>query len=115
MYINQIDDLLYNIINNFNIFLTKEKIFDKIMSDNNFVKYQNDILSYIKKYIDSLNNKDIKSIIKKENYIEIFINLVKRYCAFYIYLGIAYYYKGNRDLYITNIIESSKYQKDSVI
>lgn len=41
------------------------------------------------------------------------MNIIKRYCAFYIYLGIAYYYQGGRDLYITNIIESSRYQKDS--
>ena len=32
---------------------------------------------------------------------------------FYIYLGIAYNYTGNRDLFITNIIETGKNQKDA--
>ena len=43
------------------------------------------------------------------------MNIIKRYCAFYIYLGIGYYYEGGRDLYITNIIESSKYIKEATI
>ena len=34
---------------------------------------------------------------------------------FYTYLGIAYYYKNSRDLFIINIIETSKNQKDSSI
>ena len=32
---------------------------------------------------------------------------------FYTYLGIGYNYKNTRDLFITNIIETSKNQKDS--
>lgn len=114
MYINQIDDLFDGIIDNFNTFLIKEKTFDKLLSDTNFVKYQNDILGYIKKYIETISKKDILEIIKNESYMETIINIIKRYCAFYIYLGIGYYYNGGRDLYITNIIESSKYQKDAI-
>ena len=40
--------------------------------------------------------------------IQYIIDIIKRYCAFYIYLGIAYYYKGDRELFITNVIETSK-------
>jgi hypothetical protein len=115
MYVNQIDDLFDGILNKFNDFLTNEKAFQKLNSDTNFVKFQNDILNFIKKFTDSLSKKDIIDIIKNESYYDIIINIIKRYCAFYIYLGIAYYYEGGRDLYITNIIETSRYQKDATI
>lgn len=113
MYVNQIDDLFDGILNKFNNFLIKEKLFEKVSLDTNFVKFQNDIIGSIKKFTESILKKDIIDIIKNESYYEITINIIKRYCAFYIYLGIAYYYQGGRDLYITNIIESSRYQKDA--
>jgi len=114
MYVNQVDDLFDGILDKFNIFLTKEKVFEKMKLDTNFVKYQNDILNFIKKFIDTISKKDIVDIIKNESYYDVIINIIKRYCAFYIYLGISYYYTGGRDLYITNIIETSRYQKDSI-
>ena len=115
MYINQIDELFDSILNKLNEYLNKEGVFKKLNLDTNFVKYQNDILNYIKKFIDTtLFKKNIMEIIKKESYYESFINIIKRYCAFYIYLGIGYYYTGGRDLFITNIIETSRYQKDAV-
>jgi hypothetical protein len=114
MYINQIDELFDSILNKLNDYLQKEETFKKLKLDTNFVKYQNDILNYIKKFIDLIPKKDIINIIKNESYYEIVINIIKRYCAFYIYLGIGYYYEGSRDLYITNIIETSRYQKDAI-
>ena len=113
MYVNMVDDLFDGIINKFNIFLINEKAFQKLNSDTNFVKFQNDILSYIKKFIDTIPKKDIIEIIKNDSYYESILNIIKRYCAFYIYLGIGYYYEGGRDLFVTNIIEASRYQKDS--
>ena len=113
MYINQIDDLFDSILNKFNDFLLKEKAFQKLNLDTNFVKFQNDILNYIKNFINSIPKKDITDVIKNESYYESILNIIKRYCAFYIYLGIAYYYNGGRELYITNIIEAGKYQKDA--
>ena len=113
MYINMIDELFDGLLDKFNNFLIKEKAFQKLVSDVNFVKYQNDIILLIKTFIDSIEKKDIITIIKNESYYESILNIIKRYCAFYIYLGIAYYYEGSRDLYVTNIIEASKYQKDS--
>jgi len=115
MYVNQIDDLFGTMLDNFNILLVKEGFFKKILSDMNFIKYQNDILKIIQKFKNSLSHKEILSITKNEKYVDLIINIITRYCAFYIYLGIAYYYKGNHSLFITNLIESSKYQKDSTI
>ena len=113
MYINDIDNLFDTILNNFYVYLTENNVFKILLQDTNFVKYQNEILNYIKRFIDNIPQKNILAIIKKSYYIDFIINSIKRYCTFYIYLGIAYYYEDNRDLYITNIIELSKYQKDS--
>lgn len=113
MYVNQIDDIFDSVLNNFYDYLVKEKAFEKLKSDTNFVKFQNDILSYIKKFVETIPKKSIVDVIKKDSYYDSILNIIKRYCAFYIYLGIGYYYEGGRDLYITNIIETSRYQKDS--
>ena len=114
MYINQIDDLFDNILNKLFEYLTDKKIFQKYNLDTNFVKFQNDIMNILKDFISNyISKKEILELVKNEAYYEFILGTIKRYCAFYIYLGIAYYYDGGRDLYITNIIESSKYQKDS--
>jgi hypothetical protein len=124
MYINKFDNFFNQILDNFNNYLLKKKVFEEI-KDNNFVKYMDDILKHIQVFIESIPKTQILDIIKnktsetssKEKDNESFINniydIIKRYCAFYIYLGIAYYYKGNRDLFITNIIEISRFQKDA--
>ena len=56
MYINQIDNLFDGIINNFNIFSEKKKVFDKFSKDQNYVKYQNDIVNLIKDFTLNINN-----------------------------------------------------------
>jgi hypothetical protein len=115
MFINQIDNLLDDIINKLNLYLQKIKIFDKIIKDTNFVKFHNEIMTVIKNFFNTINKNDISKIIKNEDNLEYILNIIKRYTAYYIYLGIAYYYKGDRDLFITNILESSKSQKTSII
>lgn len=115
MYVNQIDELFDGILNKFYEYLKKNNAFKKLISDTNFVKFQHDILFYIKNFLDTISKKDILNIIKKDSFYDTVINIIKRYCAFYIYLGIAYHYTGSRDLFITNIIEAGKYQKDANI
>ncbi len=113
MYINQIDNLFDGIINNFYIFLKKKKVFERFSEDQNFVKYMNEIIDTIKLFINELNIKEIEDLINSKSHSKYIIEIIKRYCAFYIYLGIAYHYKGDRDLFITNIVETSKNIKDS--
>ena len=113
MYINQIDNLFDGVINNFNIFLEKKKVFEKISKDSNYVKFQNTIIDLIKEFTLNINNKEIDSIIHKKSHKDLILNIIKRYCAFYIYLGISYNYKDGRDLFVTNLIEIGKNQKDS--
>jgi hypothetical protein len=111
----QLDNFFDGIINNFNIFLEKKNVFKELNQDINFVKYQNTILNYIKDFTDNINENEYKVLTNNKKHISILQDIVKRYCAYFIYLGIAYYYSEGRDLYITNIIETSKNQKDSII
>ncbi len=113
MLINQIDELFDITLNKFHDFLYKKDIFKKYNRDANFVVFQEDILLSISDFIKTIPENDILKIIKKKNYLNHIYNIIKRYCGFYIYLGIGYYYDEGRDLFITNIIESSKNQKDT--
>ena len=115
MFINKIDNFLNKILNNFNEYLLKLKFLTKISQDVNFVKYQNDILKIIKEFMNNINDKELNNIITNKKHINIIKNYIMRYCAYYIYFGISYHYKGDKDLYITNIIESSKNQNVSQI
>jgi hypothetical protein len=113
MFISEIDNYIDGIINNFYIFIEKKKFIFELRKDENFVKYQNKIINIIKDFISNINNKELKSIVTNENHINYIYDIIKRYCAFYIYLSIAFHYKAGRDLFITNIIETSKNQKES--
>ena len=114
MYINKLDDLFDEIINNFYNFLNDKKAFSNLSKDINFVSTQNYIIQLIKEFIDkNVSTKNILDIIKSNNNLNTVLEVIKRYLAFYVYLSIAYIYEGGRDLYTTNIIESSKNQKDS--
>ena len=70
MYINKIDDLFDKTLDNFYKFLLNEKFFEKIKKDTNFVRFQNDILQILKKFISTIDEKEIIKIIK---YIELIL------------------------------------------
>lgn len=112
MFITNIDNYLDKIIDKFYEHNIKKEIFKNFSKDENFVKYQNEIISNVKSFIDNLNKKELNDIISSKDNVEYILNIIKRYCMFYTYLGIGYYYKNSRDLFITNIIETSKNQKD---
>lgn len=114
MYINIIDDFFDNILNDFNKYLYKNQIFKKIITDPNFVKYQKLIIDTIFTFIKTISIDEIQNITKNENNKNYIVNTIKRYCAFYIYLGIGYYYTKNKELFITNIIETSKTQDSGI-
>jgi len=110
MYINQIDELFNNILDKFYNFLLNEKKLNEIYKETNFVRYQIDIVNIITKFINTISKIEIEQISKDKKIIDYILNIIKRYCAFYAYLTIGYYYIGNRDLFITNILECSKNQ-----
>uniref|UniRef100_A0A6C0J5M2 Uncharacterized protein n=1 Tax=viral metagenome TaxID=1070528 RepID=A0A6C0J5M2_9ZZZZ len=110
MYLNSIDNFFDGVLDNFHNFINKKKFIEQISKDDNFVKYHNNILDIIKEFIDIINKETIKEIKSKE---QIIFNICKRYCAYYIYFSISYNYKESRDLFITNLLESTKNQKSS--
>lgn len=110
MYINKIDEIFDKYLDKFYFYIMKKKFFEKSLRDINFVKNLNDIIKIIYDFIATIEKKEILNIIKKEVNYDFIINTIKRYCAFYIYLGIAYNYKDDRDLFITNLLESGKSQ-----
>jgi hypothetical protein len=89
MLINQIDELFDITLNKFYDFLYKKDIFKKYNRDANFVVFQEDILLSISDFIKTIHEHDILKIIIKKNYLNHIYNIIKRYCGFYIYLGIS--------------------------
>ena len=115
MYINKIDELIDQTLDNFNLFFKKNSLLENLKKEYNFVKYQNQINELIKNYIDKLDKSKIESIVPNKDNVEQIIDILKRYIAYYIYMTIAYFYQSKRELYVTNIIECSKNQKNSNI
>jgi hypothetical protein len=113
MYINSLDEVFDSVINKFNIFLKKNNFFKEISRNDNFVRYHKNILVIIKKFISSLDIKNIMKLANTKNNLNTIIDILKRYCGFYIYLGICYNYKGSRNLFITNLVETAKNNLDT--
>lgn len=113
MLITKIDEYLNEYLDKLNIFLNKKKIINVIKKEENFVSYQNEIINTIKEYIESQNEKELKSILNNKSHCNIFYDVLKRYTAYYIYLMIGYYYKHGKENYITNLIDTSKEQHNS--
>jgi len=116
MYINEIDNILNVILNDFyNTYLhqknNKEFIFFKnLIQENNFVKYQKKINEIISSYSLKINNYNFNKITKNNSNISTIKNLLKKYIFYYIFLLISFFYKGQKETFINNIIEFSRNQ-----
>jgi len=105
------DNFIDSTLNKFFIFINTS--LKKITKDPNFIVYQEDIIKLINDFIKTISSIEIIKIIKKKEYLPFIYNILKKYCGFCIYLAIGYYYRDGKDLYITNIIESSKKNFDN--
>lgn len=113
MYVNKIDDLISNIIDDFFVNVITEKkdnILKEIYSEQNFVKYQNDINDIMIKYVKTINIKEIKDIVKNDDNVNMIFNIIKRYITIYLFIVIGLRYKGSYSTYINNIVEFTKNQ-----
>jgi len=111
MYLNKIDDLIEKILNDFNAtILTKNKAFEKIIKEPNFVKYQKEINDIMSDYNDKLDISEIKKLVKTGDAINAIRETIKRYLAICLFLTIGYNYTSKDDTYINNIVEFSKNQ-----
>ena len=67
---NSVDTLISNTLDKFNEYLMKKKLINKFISDTNFVKFQQEILSEIKIFVDSVPEQELKLICKTQNPID---------------------------------------------
>lgn len=110
MHIDKIDDLLDKIIDDFYGILINNKKIHKIFGDINFVRYQKDINELFESYTNTIDVKEIRSIIKNNDNIDIVVQLIKRYVAYYTFLMFAFFYKHDKETFINNVVEFSKNQ-----
>lgn len=110
MYINKIDELLDNIIDDFSKKIVNNKEFSKIISESNFVKYQLEINEILQNYVKNINTSNLKDIVNNDNNILKIYSIIKRYLAYYFFLTIGYNLPKKNEVFINNIIEFSKNQ-----
>jgi hypothetical protein len=111
MYINKIDDLLDKVIDDFyNNVATKEKGFEKVLNETNFVKFQKEINDFMANYIKTINMAQIRELVHNEDNVTMITKIIKRYIAYYLFLTVGIFYKGKDDTFINNIIEFTKNQ-----
>lgn len=111
MHISKIDEIIDKILDDFysNI-ITKNVMINKILSDNNFIKYQLNINDIFKQYFNSLNLSELKDDITNIDVLNTIIELFKKYCMIYLFLTIGFVFKDTDSVYINNVIEFSKNQ-----
>jgi hypothetical protein len=111
MYINKIDELIDNIIDDFyNSVFVKKTDFTKILSEVNFVKYQLEVNKILINYTDTINKKEINDIVQNTDNVVTIIEIIKRYISYYTFLMVGAFFKGKRETYVNNVIEFSKNQ-----
>lgn len=108
----EIDEIVDNMLDNFYENIKKKNIYNQILKDANFVRFQSNILTFIE---DFFKNNKIKLSKNLEKNSDLIINVIKSIIFYYFFLGLVYYYKNGRDAFITNIIEISKNQAKSKI
>lgn len=110
MFINKIDTIIDSVLDDFGVYLQKNKLFKSIKTEYNFVKYQKEINDILINYISHFPVKNIENIIKREESSKIIINYLKKYITIYLFLLIGHSYSAKQESYINNIIEFSKNQ-----
>lgn len=111
MYVNKIDDLIDNIIEDFysNVIIENKNL-EKIKNETNFIKLQKDINQIILQYTDSIPSGTLNEITKTNDGQKTLIDIIKKYITIYVFLTIGFFYKGKSDVFTNNIIEFSKNQ-----
>lgn len=112
MYINKIDKLIDSVIDKFYTTGINNNLFKKIITDPNFVKYQKQINEILIDFFNLFDDYEIRQIVSNEENVQMVINIVYRYVAYYEFLMIGYFYQGKIETYINNIVEFSNNQSN---
>ena len=111
MYINKIEELIDMLLDDFyNVIIINNKEFLKIINEINFIKYQIEINKILIDYEKSIDKKDIEEIVTRKENIKTIIEIIKKYLGYYVFLTIAFFYKGKIETFINNTIEFFKNQ-----
>src|SRR5437868_1124835 len=110
MFINKIDELVNNILDDF-----YENVINKnlIPKEIEFIKLQKQINNILIAYFNDINDSIVaqisQNVIDKSNVNQI-LELIKKYVQIYVFLFLGFQYEGKHDTYVNNIIEYSKNQ-----
>lgn len=111
MYINKVDDLIDRIIDDFyTVVVLKEKRFEKLKDEINFIKFQREINDFVVGYIKTIPTIEINDIVKKGDSFNAIFDTIQRYVVLYVFLTIGIFYQGKNDVFINNIIEFTRNQ-----
>lgn len=116
MYVNQIDEIVSKIIDDFYVekIVPKSPVKDIVDGKKkNFTEYRDKINDFIKSYIDSIDVSPIKKLINNKENFQRIIDIIKRYVAYYFFLYIAYNYEGTVKDFRNSLIQYSKLQESS--
>lgn len=112
MYINQIDDLLGKLLDDFYVRVISTSQISTIIKESNFVKHHKHINDIMLNYTNSIDLNDIKKTILLDKNVKFIIETFKRYIAYYLFITIGILYKGKDDVFDNNIVEITKNQSE---
>lgn len=112
MYINKIDDLLSQLLDDFYIKVITSSKFVNLTKETNLLRYQKDINDLMSSYTESIDLKDIRTITTSNTNINFIIETFKRYIAYEIYITLGFFYTGNLATFDNNIVEITNNQSD---
>jgi len=110
MYINKIDEIIDNIVNDFYVGVISKKEFQKYLKEINFVKFQPELNKMTLGYMKDIKLDSIKEVIKDDDHVKKIVEIIKKYIGYYIFLTFAFGYSGSIDSFVNNIIEFTKNQ-----
>lgn len=110
MYINKIDEIVDNVLDDFYNKVVKEKDTKTYFNEVNFVKYQKEVNQILQDYTKTIDVNAIDKVINNVDGSNKVVEYIKKYLAFYVFMTFGFYYSQKMEMYINNIVEFSKNQ-----
>lgn len=110
MHINKIDELIDAVIDDFAKFLGENDVVKKIMLDNNFVGYQDEINKLLISYEKNIDAEEINKIVSTDDGLQAATEIIKKYTSYYLFCLLGVTYSGTKGQFINNMLEFTKLQ-----
>lgn len=108
MYIDSIDSILDNTLDDFFKEIVTAKKLSNILHTVNFVEKQGDLMKILSNYINSIDLTEIKKSINDNQNTKILLDMIHKYIFYYAFVIIGYFYEDKMDIFKNNVIEFSK-------